>query len=277
MRITTVIALLIWWSPLKQRLMASKQIRNITRVLLLLFIIYPAMLSLACRQMHYRKGFHNLAKRQPPFASCVSQQMAMSTEQHTLEGLSDSNELISTPSYLDQKPTDEEVDSLFSFLRTKRNVLVISGAGISTSSGVPDYRGPQGSYKLGLPNATVHTWLCFLILLFSLFLWWQYDMCIPLISDLTCLSEQVISLWFIPISWTRSSQGRDIGRDRWYDFLSSSYLLHNSLTVDYKTSEFITAQYSFTVCLWHKSMKKHTYFFKHLQTPSFILYWQQKN
>ena len=79
----------------------------------------------------------------------------MSTEQHTLEGFSDSNELISTPSYLDQKPTDEEVHSLFSYLRTKRNVLVISGAGISTSSGVPDYRGPQGSYKLGLLNATV--------------------------------------------------------------------------------------------------------------------------
>ena len=83
--------------------------------------------------------------------------MAMSTEQHSLEGLSDSNESISPPSYLDQKPTEEEVDSLFSFLRTKRNVLVISGAGISTSSGVPDYRGPQGSYKLGLSYATVHT------------------------------------------------------------------------------------------------------------------------
>lgn len=135
--------------------MASKRIRNITRVLLLSFIIYPAMLSLVCRQKHYQKGFHNLTKRQLPFAKFISQQMAMSTEQHTLEGLSDSNELVSTLSYLDQKPTDEEVDSLFSFLRTKRNVLVISGAGISTSSGVPDYRGPQGSYKLGLPFATV--------------------------------------------------------------------------------------------------------------------------
>lgn len=55
----------------------------------------------------------------------------------------------STPSYLDQKPTDKEISSLYSFLREKKNVLVISGAGISTSSGVPDYRGPLGSYKLG--------------------------------------------------------------------------------------------------------------------------------
>lgn len=195
--------------------MASNQIRNITRVLLLSFIIYPAMLSLVCRQKRHQKGFHNLTKRQLPFVCCGSQQMAMSTEQHSLEGLSDSNESISPPSYLDQKPTEEEVDSLFSFLRTKRNVLVISGAGISTSSGVPDYRGPQGSYKLGLSYATVHTWLCFLMLLFSLILWWKYDLCIPLIFDLTCLSEQVISLWFILISWTKSSQGRDIGQDRW--------------------------------------------------------------
>lgn len=52
-------------------------------------------------------------------------------------------------SYLDQMPTDNEVNILYSFLRTKKNLLVITGAGISTSSGVPDYRGPLGSYKLG--------------------------------------------------------------------------------------------------------------------------------
>ena len=52
-------------------------------------------------------------------------------------------------SYLDQMPTDDEVNVLHSFLRTKKNLLVITGAGISTSSGVPDYRGPLGSYKLG--------------------------------------------------------------------------------------------------------------------------------
>ena len=74
----------------------------------------------------------------------------MSSEQPEVEGLSDSNDVVSTSSYLDQKPTDEEIDTLYSFLHKKRNVLVISGAGMSTSSGVPDYRGPLGSYKLGV-------------------------------------------------------------------------------------------------------------------------------
>lgn len=74
----------------------------------------------------------------------------MSSEQPAVEGLSDSNDVVSTSSYLDQKPTDEEIDILYSFLHKKKNVLVISGAGMSTSSGVPDYRGPLGSYKLGL-------------------------------------------------------------------------------------------------------------------------------
>jgi hypothetical protein len=55
----------------------------------------------------------------------------------------------STPSYLDQQPTPDEVSSLLSFLRTKKSLLVITGAGVSTSSGVPDYRGPLGSYKQG--------------------------------------------------------------------------------------------------------------------------------
>jgi hypothetical protein len=74
----------------------------------------------------------------------------MSSEQPAVEGLLDSNDVVSTSSYLDQKPTDEEIDTLHSFLHKKKNVLVISGAGMSTSSGVPDYRGPLGSYKLGL-------------------------------------------------------------------------------------------------------------------------------
>ena len=52
-------------------------------------------------------------------------------------------------SYLNQSPTDIEVFSLSSFLHQKRRLVVITGAGVSTSSGIPDYRGPQGSYKLG--------------------------------------------------------------------------------------------------------------------------------
>ena len=69
------------------------------------------------------------------------------------------SEAVSNKSYLDKKPTDEEVARLHSFLKPKRKVLVITGAGISTSSGVPDYRGPQGSYKLG---TSCNYYVCFL-------------------------------------------------------------------------------------------------------------------
>lgn len=56
---------------------------------------------------------------------------------------------------------DEDVDKIASFLKDRKSALVLSGAGISTESGIPvcslwyyfvmeqDYRGPQGSYNKG--------------------------------------------------------------------------------------------------------------------------------
>jgi len=42
-----------------------------------------------------------------------------------------------------------DVQNLASFLDNSSNLVVISGAGISTNSGIPDYRGPNGSYRRG--------------------------------------------------------------------------------------------------------------------------------
>jgi hypothetical protein len=48
-----------------------------------------------------------------------------------------------------QMPSNRDIDGLLDFFSLKKNILAITGAGISTPSGIPDYRGPQGSYKKG--------------------------------------------------------------------------------------------------------------------------------
>ena len=42
-----------------------------------------------------------------------------------------------------------ELDAMLKFITTKRTLVCITGAGISTASGIPDYRGPSGSYSRG--------------------------------------------------------------------------------------------------------------------------------
>eukprot|EP01031_Cornospumella_fuschlensis_P026212 gene26212-31666_t len=46
-------------------------------------------------------------------------------------------------------PTEEESDRLAQFVSDKYHLIAITGAGVSTASGIPDYRGPQGSYRQG--------------------------------------------------------------------------------------------------------------------------------
>jgi NAD-dependent SIR2 family protein deacetylase len=41
------------------------------------------------------------------------------------------------------------VESFVNFLKYKKNIVCVTGAGISTASGIPDYRGENGSYKKG--------------------------------------------------------------------------------------------------------------------------------
>lgn len=46
---------------------------------------------------------------------------------------------------------DTKVALLIDYLRNASRILVFTGAGISTGSGIPDYRGPQGVWKTNTP------------------------------------------------------------------------------------------------------------------------------
>src|SRR5919197_4968953 len=43
---------------------------------------------------------------------------------------------------------DAELDALAGLLVAARDVLVLTGAGMSTDSGIPDYRGPEGTRRV---------------------------------------------------------------------------------------------------------------------------------
>jgi len=48
------------------------------------------------------------------------------------------------PRTLDGVSSDEELVRIAAWLRDARRIVVLTGAGISTESGIPDFRGPQG-------------------------------------------------------------------------------------------------------------------------------------
>jgi NAD-dependent deacetylase len=46
-----------------------------------------------------------------------------------------------------QKPSDTAIDSLFELVSTSQRIVAFTGAGISTESGIPDYRSPGGVWE----------------------------------------------------------------------------------------------------------------------------------
>lgn len=51
-------------------------------------------------------------------------------------------------------PTEMQIEKLHDFIANCRRMVVLTGAGISTESGIPDYRSPKGAYSSGFKPMT---------------------------------------------------------------------------------------------------------------------------
>lgn len=63
-----------------------------------------------------------------------------------------SDELVPKPLKEDYS---DEIAKLQSFIRKSTNLVCVTGAGLSTESGLPDYRSPNGSYSKGHKPVTI--------------------------------------------------------------------------------------------------------------------------
>ena len=84
--------------------------------------------------------------RRPPRLSLLLGSVRWSTSPRMM-GTRLEAELLETP--FPKIPTAVAAETLASWLSTKRNVVILTGAGVSTGSGIPDYRGPRGAYRKG--------------------------------------------------------------------------------------------------------------------------------
>lgn len=80
----------------------------------------------------------------------------------SIPGVSSASEHKTTPKFLRHKklvpeaapPSTKDIDLLYKFFDESANVVVLTGAGISTESGIPDYRSPDGAYSSGFRPIT---------------------------------------------------------------------------------------------------------------------------
>jgi hypothetical protein len=77
--------------------------------------------------------------------------------------------------------TPQQLDRLVDFLSSCKHVVALTGAGISTESNIPDYRGPNGAYTTGFSPMT-HQQVAALQLPMR-------DMCVRASVILTCFTR----------------------------------------------------------------------------------------
>ncbi|GJP35493.1 hypothetical protein CLOM_g20006 [Closterium sp. NIES-68] len=77
--------------------------------------------------------------------------VALERSSNALVGSSRLGRSIATTSIVPDAPpiTDGQLEQLHDFVAGSRRLLVLTGAGISTESGIPDYRSPGGAYSKG--------------------------------------------------------------------------------------------------------------------------------
>ncbi|XP_068648133.1 NAD-dependent protein deacylase SRT2 [Aristolochia californica] len=51
-------------------------------------------------------------------------------------------------------PSSNDVNNLYQFINQSRKLMVLTGAGVSTEAGIPDYRSPNGAYSTGFKPIT---------------------------------------------------------------------------------------------------------------------------
>jgi len=57
--------------------------------------------------------------------------------------------------YDDTQTVVEKSSQLAALIRDSQHVVVITGAGLSTAAGIPDFRGPSGTVHLQIPQLTI--------------------------------------------------------------------------------------------------------------------------
>lgn len=60
-------------------------------------------------------------------------------------------QLLHAPSYAVQAQTDDALDALMDFITHYKRLFILTGAGCSTASGIPDYRDTKGEWKRRQP------------------------------------------------------------------------------------------------------------------------------